>query len=53
MSQAIRQSALATSPRDKTQEFRRESWDPSVEEKIQLGVAEGVQTKQTSQTSQS
>ncbi len=53
MSQRLEWSALATSPRDKTQDFRRESWDPSAEEKNQLGVAEGLQTKQTSQTWQS
>jgi hypothetical protein len=28
MSQGLERSALATSPRDKTQEFRHQSWDP-------------------------
>jgi hypothetical protein len=38
LSQGLEYSALATSPCDKTQEFRHQSWDPGGRAKIQVGV---------------
>ena len=35
ISQELERSALVTSPRDKTQEFRRECWDPGARAKSQ------------------